>query len=61
MPWLTALFAVNGGRDMQLVHQGVVGVRALARFYGDSVLVVTLIIAAISGAISLANILSATL
>ena len=46
---------------MQLVHQGVVGVRALAQFYGDSVLVVSLIIAAISGAISLANILSATL
>ena len=46
---------------MQLVHQGYVGVRALARFYGDSVLVVALIIAAISGAISLATFLSATL
>jgi hypothetical protein len=46
---------------MQLVNQGFVGVRALFRFYGDSVLVVALIIAAISGAISLANILSASL
>lgn len=46
---------------MQLVQHSVIGIRALARFYGDSVLVVALIIAAISGAISLATFLTATL
>ncbi len=46
---------------MQLVQHSVLGLRALARFYGDSVLVVAVIIAAISGAISLMTFLSAAL
>ena len=46
---------------MQMVQNSVIGFRALARFYGDRVLVVAMIVAAISGAISLATFLSATL
>ena len=46
---------------MQHVHDSVQGFRCLARTYGDTVLVATLIIAAISFAVSVADLLSASL
>ncbi len=46
---------------MQHVQSGFQGVRVLANAYGDTVLVATLIIAAISFAVSMADILSASL
>ena len=46
---------------MQHVQNGVQGVRCLANTYGDTVVVATLIIAAISFAVSIADILSAAL
>ena len=45
---------------MQYVHESVSGVRALVRVYGDSVLVTALIVSALSVAISLAGMLTAT-
>lgn len=44
---------------MQYVHEGVTGMRALLRVYGDSVLVSALIISALSVAITLAGFLTA--
>ena len=46
---------------MQMVQHGYVGLRALARVYGDSILVVAVILAAIAGAITLADLLTAAL
>ena len=46
---------------MQHVQNGVQGVRVLANTYGDTVLVATLIVAAVSFAVSMADILSASL